>query len=152
MDRRLLAKKAGVGLVAAGGLVVGVGLAAALAPSGVPSEQARTSPGAPVVLAQALKPLTPSADPSQSIESDPHGSGLSGRRTSAPPATPAAEAPRPEPRTTRDIRITAPHTDVRVDPNRGSVRVLAPYTFVDVDTSAGRATIRAPGVDLKLEW
>ncbi len=154
MDRRLWVRKAGASLVAAGGLVAGVGLAVALVPPGATSERAQSTNGAPVVLAQALKPLTPDSNPGQSIETDPYGSGLSGKRArpaQAEPTRPAQPAPE-TPRASRDIHISAPHTDVRVDPSRGSVRVLAPYTFVDVDATSGRATIRAPGVDLKLEW
>jgi hypothetical protein len=30
------------------------------------------------------------------------------------------------------VRVTAPHTDVRVDPDKGRVQVRAPYVNLDI--------------------
>ena len=69
----------------------------------------------------------------------------------APPA-PAARKDGSPTGKDRDVRVTAPNTEVDVDKERGKVRVRAPYTKVDVDPDRGQVRVRAPYVNLDIRW
>jgi hypothetical protein len=88
------------------------------------------------------------------------------RKEEATPGKDPASAPKPETtpdaaranttresaRGSRDVRVTAPNTDVDVDKERGNVRVRAPHTKVDVDPDRGQVRVRAPYVNLDIRW
>jgi hypothetical protein len=62
------------------------------------------------------------------------------------------EAPDTQVETGRNVRVQAPHTDVNVDKERGTVRVTAPHTNVHVDPDKGQVRVRAPYVNLDIRW
>ena len=98
---------------------------------------------APKDAAPAAKDTTPPAPAARKDGSD-------GAPADKPDAL-ASTAGEPS-RKDRDVRVTAPNTEVDVDKERGKVRVRAPYTKVDVDPDRGQVRVRAPYVNLDIRW
>lgn len=106
------------------------------------------------------------AQGTKGVEQPPAERGPSGSATTGKPLDPSnqADAPSPPPPAAvqrkpverqwsgRNVRITTPDADVRIDPSRGAVRVRAPHTSVNVDPDRGRVRVVAPGVNLDLRW
>lgn len=153
-----MSKKVAAALMVGGvSLVALAGAAAVAASGGVATSLPKVAISSEVKLAQASRPLPPTASERESEGSADRGSVIGSRKPSLPPIAensvePVDPLPTSYPSRNREIRIEAPNTEVRVNADTGRVRVDAPYAFVDVNPNRGRATVRAPGFSLDLRW